>query len=94
MIKNKLEEVKNRLGITGDYQDSTLNGYIQDVKDYLLSAGVKQEVIESNKSIGCIARGVIDLWNYGEGGTFSDFFKQRAIQLTVETVEEETAQGE
>ena len=91
MVKDKLTEVKARLGITGNYQDSTLNGYIDDVKQYLLSAGVKQEVIDSDKSIGCIARGVIDLWNYGQGGTLSNYFMQRAIQLTAETVEETTA---
>ena len=35
-----LTEVKKRIGITGDYQDDTLTGHIQDVKDFMQDAGV------------------------------------------------------
>ncbi len=81
-----LNEVKTRLGITGDYQDGLLKGYIQDVKDYLLDAGVDPLVINEKVSIGIIARGVADLWNYGSGeGKLSETFYQRAIQLRYKT---------
>ena len=78
-----LEEVKKRLGITGDYQDDTIQGYIEDVKQFLLDGGVNKEVVNASSTVGVIARGVSDLWNYGSGGTsFSPYFLQRAIQLS------------
>lgn len=78
-----LEKVKSALGITGTFQDPTLNLYISEVKEYLLDAGVSQAVINSSTSIGVITRGVADLWNYGAGNAeLSPYFLQRAIQLT------------
>ncbi len=78
-----LEEVKKRLGITGDYQDDTIQGYIDDVKQFLLDGGVNTDVVNASSTVGVIARGVSDLWNYGSGGTsFSPYFLQRAIQLS------------
>lgn len=77
-----LTKVKNNLGITGDFQNETLEGYIEEVKQFLLDAGVSEEVIESETSAGVITRGVSDLWNYGSGGTtLSPYFAQRVIQL-------------
>lgn len=79
---NLLSEVKIRLGITGTYQDTAVQGFIEDVKEFLLDAGVPEDVIESNASVGVIARGVADTWNYGSGdGEFSEMFFQRAEQL-------------
>ena len=84
-----LDKVKKNLGITGSYQDDTIQGYIDEVKEYLINGGVLKEVVEHASSIGTIARGVSDLWNYGSGGTtFSPYFIQRAIQLSGKTVEE------
>ena len=77
-----LDKVKSALGITGEYQDATLNVYIDEVKAYMKDAGVPTEVIESNVSAGVIARGVTDLWNYNGGaGKLSDYFYQRVSQL-------------
>lgn len=77
-----LSEVKNRLNITGTYQDKTLLGYIDDTKNYIFDAGVSQSIINSSVSVGVIVRGVSDLWNYGMGtATFSEYFYQRVIQL-------------
>lgn len=74
-----LTKVKNALGITGTYQDATLNEYIDEVISFLKDAGVK----EVNITSGIVARGVIDLWNYGEGkGELSAYFMQRATQLS------------
>ena len=73
-----LADVKSALGITGDYQDTTLQIYFDEVVDFLQDAGVKQ----SNMTKGIIARGVADLWNYGAGeGKLSTYFMQRATQL-------------
>lgn len=77
-----LIKVKKGLGITGDYQDDTIQLYIDEVKQYMLSAGVNQAIIDSSLSIGTIIRGVSDLWNYGSGTTeLSPYFKERCIQL-------------
>lgn len=79
-----LETVKNMLGVTGTYQDATMSGYIDEVKQYMLSAGVSEDVVESSTSAGTIARGVADLWNYGAGaGELSPYFKERVIQLAL-----------
>lgn len=75
-----LEDVKKALGITGDYLDDTLNFYIEEVTDFARNAGVKFEDI----SVGLVARGVSDLWNYGAGeGKLSDYFIQRCKQLSL-----------
>lgn len=74
-----LADVKNALGITGDYQDETLKIYISEVADFLIDAGVPERHITS----GIVARGVSDLWNYGSGeGKLSQYFMQRAAQLS------------
>lgn len=74
-----LADVKNALGITGDYQDNTLQVYFDEVVDFLVGAGVAK----SNITSGLVARGVSDLWNYGgAGGQLSQYFMQRAAQLS------------
>ena len=74
-----LTDVKKALGITSDYQDETLKQYIDEVVSFLTDAGVKR----SNITVGVVARGVSDLWNYGEGeGKLSEYFMQRAAQLS------------
>lgn len=73
-----LDKVKEMLGITGEYQDGTVQDYIDEAKAFIVDAGVK----ESNITAGLLARGVADLWNYGGAkGEFSGYFKQRVTQL-------------
>lgn len=73
-----LSDVKNALGITGDYQDDTLQIYFDEVVSFLIDAGVA----ETNITKGIVARGVSDLWNYGGAeGKLSSYFLQRASQL-------------
>ena len=79
-----LAYVKGALGITGTFQDTTLKSYITEVKEYLTSAGVNSAVVNAKTSAGVVARGVADLWNYGNGDTkLSDYFMQRAKQLAL-----------
>lgn len=74
-----LMEVKNALGITGDFQDETLKIYIDEVMSFLRDAGVSEDKI----TYGLVARGVSDLWNYGAGqGKLSEYIMQRATQLS------------
>lgn len=78
-MKVSLDDVKNALGITGDFQDATLQIYFDEVVDFLKDAGVPSERITA----GIIARGVSDLWNYGAAdGKLSPYFFQRATQLS------------
>ncbi len=85
-MADTLVKVKSALGITGTYQDETLNVYIDEVKAYMMSAGVPKEVVDSEASAGVIARGVTDLWNYNGGaGKLSDYFYQRVSQLAYTT---------
>lgn len=73
-----LADVKNALGITGTYQDNTLQVFMNEVIAYLEDAGVSA----SNITAGIVARGVSDLWDYGSGtGKLSSYFHERAAQL-------------
>ena len=75
-----LEDVKNALGVTGSYQDATLQIYMNEVVAFLKDAGVP----EASMTSGIIARGVADLWNYGAGeGKLSSYFMVRATQLAL-----------
>lgn len=81
-----LAAVKISMNISGAHFDTTLQSYIDEVKEYLKSAGVACstdcDVIGSTLAVGCILRGVSDLWNYGNGDTkLSEYFYQRAEQL-------------
>jgi hypothetical protein len=78
-----LEDVKTALGIVGNYNDSAIQIYIDEVTDFLRGAGVA----DTNITVGIVARGVADLWNYGSGnGKLSDYFMQRATQLSYKAV--------
>lgn len=75
-----LNDVKIALGITGDFQNDTLQIYFDEVINFLKDAGI----VESKITKGIVARGVSDLWNYGTGdGRFSEYFYQRAKQLSL-----------
>lgn len=85
-----LTKIKNGLGITGNFQDATLTEYVNEVKAFMVSAGVPLEVVASEVSVGCIMRGVADLWNYGSGNaSLSDYFKMRVIQLKATIIDKE-----
>lgn len=73
-----LADVKNAIGITGNYQDATLQVYFDEVVDFITDAGV----LPAKITAGLVARGVTDLWNYGSAdGKLSEYFYQRVAQL-------------
>lgn len=77
-----LESIKTALGITGSYQDETIQFYINEVNAFLVDAGMPEEKVGTGETFGIVARGVADLWNYGAGdGKLSTYFMQRATQL-------------
>ena len=61
-MATNLANIKAALGITGDYQDATIQQYINEVTAFLVDAGVPATKITD----GIIARGVADLWKYGD----------------------------
>lgn len=76
--------VKNALGITGNFMDSTITVYIDEVTDYMRTAGVSDSII--NASNGVVARGVSDLWNNQSGtGKLSPYFYDRVTQLVIKS---------
>lgn len=80
---------------TGTFRDDMLTAYIAEVKDFMLNAGVPSDVITAQSSVGVIALGVNDLWNYQAGGVrLSDYFKQRVTQLAIASKSATTGDGE
>lgn len=85
--EEQLEDVKLSMGISGDFNDFSILVYIREVREFMVDAGVSENVAGSTAAIGCIARGVLDLWNYGAGNTtFSQYFFQRLEQLRFKEV--------
>lgn len=81
-IDTLLNKVKTALLIEGEYHNDMLKLYIDEVLDYMRSAGVPEDTLQSERIIGAVARGVTDLWNFGSGnGKLSEYFYQRVIQL-------------
>lgn len=83
----QLEEVLKAIGMVGadDFQKGTIMIHMLEAKEYLKSAGVKTGILNSRKVLGLLARGVLDLWNYGAGSTkLSQYFIERAVQLSYE----------
>lgn len=79
-----LETVKIRIGITGEFQNDRIQGYIDDIKQYLLDGGVEREIVEAPSSAGVIVRGVYDLY-YNDN--LSSYFIERASQLSYKEVD-------
>lgn len=81
-----LTAVKEAIGVTGNYQDATIQQWINEAQQYMLDAGVDESIVNSSVSAGTVARGVSDLWNYGAGdGKLSPYFHERVIQLSMKT---------
>ena len=81
-----LTKVKAALLIGGNQYDEMVKIYMAEFTDFLRSAGVAETILQSEKIVGIVSRGVSDLWNYGAGtGSLSPYFMQRATQLAAET---------
>ncbi len=80
----QLDKVKDSLNIRGTALDDTLLIFLDEVKYYMAAAGTSDTILESELAIGCIARGVSDLYLDGE---FSRYFYQRVSQLSISASE-------
>lgn len=78
------DEILKMIGAPS-YQKPTVEGYIEEVIEYMVASGVSKDVALSRKAKGVVTRGVNDLWNYGSGEVnLSPYFKERVIQLSYE----------
>lgn len=77
------EKVKDALGLSGNtYQDKPLQLYINEVIEDMVDSGVKRVVAESEKAVGTVAIGVLDVWTNTSGKvTHSPYFFDRCIKL-------------
>lgn len=83
------EKVLEAAGFT-EYHKQSVQPYYEDGKDFLLDAGVPKEVVESDKSIGCLARYILDTYNLnGAAVDLSPFFFRRLKQLQLKGVGED-----
>lgn len=81
--KDLTNRVIKMLGLT-EYHAEIIGGFVSDGINYLKSAGVKESVIYSNKSVGVLVQYVTDVWNLTQGQSkLSPFFKERVIQLAM-----------
>ncbi len=74
-----LEQVKKLLGITGKFQDETINGWIDEIKQLMIDGGISPSIVNDVKSAGVIAKGIDDV--YFQKTNLSNYFWQRATQL-------------
>lgn len=84
-----LAKVKTARNITGEYHDGRIGIYIDEIKQYLLGAGVPAAVLDTDAVVGVVTIGVDNLM---EEGVLSDYFKQRAIQLRLAPIPEEATE--
>lgn len=73
------EQVKKLLGITGKFQDETINGWIDEIKQLMIDGGISPSIVNDVKSAGIIAKGIDDV--YFQKTNLSNYFWQRATQL-------------
>lgn len=74
-----LEQVKKFLGITGKFQDETISGWIDEIKQLMIDGGISPSIVNDDKSAGVIAKGIDDV--YFQKTDLSNYFWQRATQL-------------
>lgn len=88
-----LEKVKKLLMITGTFHDDALTLYIEEVTDFMRKAGVSAEILSDSASVGCIMRGVSDLWTNEGNAKLSEYFKQRVTQLSLQHPPDPNTEG-
>ncbi len=81
-----LEKVKKSLGITGNYQDDIIQGWIDEIKQLMIDGGIAPSIVNDEKSAGVIARGIDDV--YFQKSNLSTYFWQRATQLALKDGDE------
>ncbi len=80
--EEQIKAVCNMLSMSEKYDGEKIGYFVDEVKQYMLSAGVPLLLANDRRAIGCIARGVSDLYTYDNGtASLSPYFKERVVQL-------------
>lgn len=82
-----LERVKTANGITGNYQDGRVEGYIDDAQHYMRAGGVRASLLFDTRAAGAIVRYVTDALDGKDPE--SDFVDRRIAQLELEPEDED-----
>lgn len=70
------------MGFADNTNVAQIRPFYDDVVDFIQGAGITDKTVLSGKICGLIARGCMDLWDYGSGaGQLSDYFYKRLNQL-------------
>lgn len=83
-LEEQVKEVKRAIfGNTEHNDNGVIALYVEEVRAFLLDAGVSEEKLNSREVLGALVIGTSDLWNYQAGGVkYSDYFIKRVNQLT------------
>lgn len=66
----------------GEFQKDIVDGHYNDAIEFLIDSGVDAATAVSEKSVGCVARYILDTYSYqGSDVKLSTFFFQRLGQL-------------
>lgn len=88
--EKRLQYIKDANGITGDFHDAALKNHMAEVIYHMEDAGVPADVLESDRALGVISRGTMDLWANGSNdGDLSPYFFKRLLQLKYKKAETE-----
>lgn len=84
--KKRAEMIAAMIDLHSAYPGEKTEAYIKEVMQRMIDSGVPKDVVESQKAVGCIARGVDDLMR--PDGELSEDFKNRLVQLTYDETSE------
>ena len=76
-VIDMLEQVKKLLGITGKFQDETINGWIDEIKQLMIDGGISPSIVNDVKSAGVIAKGIDDV--YFQKTNLSNYFGKELL---------------
>lgn len=69
-------------GFSKDTHGTVIQPFYDDALQFLNGAGVPEEILQTDETVGCVVRYIIDTYNYNSGTVgLSDFFFQRLRQL-------------
>lgn len=73
-----LERIKEMTNHTGEHQNDFIQGWIDEAKGILADSGVRDETINSSRSVGVIAQIITDIV---DNGGITDMTNKRISQL-------------
>lgn len=80
--EEQVKAVCSMLSMSEKFDGEKIGFFVDEVKQYMLEAGVPLLLVNDRRAIGCIARGVADLYTYENGAaSLSPYFKERVVQL-------------